>query len=326
MTTNTYRIIVATLIMLTGCRPEMPAQPLPTGPSTAAVTALPLAFELTRTYPLELQTPVAFALAPDGNAVVGGQDAVVVIDLGTGNRMRSWTVPAPVTAMATDNVGNVYVCSTISVHVYSSTGTLQNTWGTKGTGPGQLQTVTGIAVTDSEVFLADSGRRQIHRFGHDGDFMGAFGARDPDTENPGLIVPSPILDCSITPDGLLVLANPGCRRIELHDMNGQRVRVWGKAGTGLLEFSGCCNPANLATARVADGTTRIAAAEKGLPRIQVFDDTGNLLAYIGPEHFNPRVPRIDLAMTTEGRIYALDPVAAKLLRFSPMRKESGDAE
>jgi len=53
---------------------------------------------------------------------------------------------------------------------------LVHTWGEKGSGPGQFNDPTGIAVTDTEVFVSDARNGRIQVFDHEGTFRRAFGS------------------------------------------------------------------------------------------------------------------------------------------------------
>ncbi|AXS83650.1 MULTISPECIES: NHL repeat-containing protein [Marinobacter] len=52
---------------------------------------------------------------------------------------------------------------------------LVHSWGEKGSGPGQLNDPTGIAVTDTEVFVSDARNGRIQVFDHEGQLKRAFG-------------------------------------------------------------------------------------------------------------------------------------------------------
>lgn len=52
---------------------------------------------------------------------------------------------------------------------------LVHSWGEQGSGPGQLNDPTGIAVTDTEVFVSDARNGRIQVFDHAGQFKRAFG-------------------------------------------------------------------------------------------------------------------------------------------------------
>lgn len=56
--------------------------------------------------------------------------------------------------------------------------TLVKTWGEKGTGPGQFNEPTGIAVSDDEVFVSDSRNKRIQVFDFEGNFKRMIGNSD----------------------------------------------------------------------------------------------------------------------------------------------------
>jgi hypothetical protein len=51
-------------------------------------------------------------------------------------------------------------------------------------------------------------------------------------------------------------------------------------------------------------------------RVKVYDPEGTLLAVIGPEHFHPACTHIHLAVDSNGRIFAADPVRREVKVFS----------
>ncbi|EBA00783.1 NHL repeat-containing protein [Marinobacter sp. ELB17] len=53
---------------------------------------------------------------------------------------------------------------------------LAQSWGEKGSGPGQLNDPTGIAVTDTDVFVSDARNGRIQVFDHEGQFKREFGS------------------------------------------------------------------------------------------------------------------------------------------------------
>ena len=79
------------------------------------------------------------------------------------------------------------------------------------------------------------------------------------------------------------------------------------------DFVGCCNPVNLAVTPEKN----IVTAEKMIARVKVFDPQGALIAYIGPENFNPKCTHIHLAVDSRGRILAADPLDLEIKIFSP---------
>ncbi len=48
-------------------------------------------------------------------------------------------------------------------------------WGQRGQGPGQFENPIGIAFSQNEIFVSDSGNNRIQVFDRDGNFIRQFG-------------------------------------------------------------------------------------------------------------------------------------------------------
>ena len=138
-----------------------------------------------------------------------------------------------------------------------------------------------------------------------------------------MICPSPYLDVAVAPDGLLRVANPGMHRVEAYTFDGHHELTWGKAGSAIGEFCGCCGPSHIAV--LPDG--RVVTAEKGIPRVKVYTAAGQFECVVaGPEILAPNLTAViqtcdehqrqpvDLAIDSRSRIVVLDP-AARCLRI-----------
>ena len=58
-------------------------------------------------------------------------------------------------------------------------------------------------------------------------------------------------------------------------------------------------------------------------RVKIYEPDGKLLAVIGPENFDPNCVHIHLAVDSQGRILAADPVRREIKVFSPGGKPDG---
>jgi hypothetical protein len=137
---------------------------------------------------------------------------------------------------------------------------------------------TGLAVTADHLYVADAGNRLLWRCDHDGGQPTALGARDEVRGVPGFVVPSPHLQVQAGADGLLYVNNPGRHRVELYTSTGDLELAWGASGLAIERFCGCCNP--VALALLGDG--RLVTAEKGLPRVKLYDAHGQFLGVVAP--------------------------------------------
>jgi hypothetical protein len=195
-----------------------------------------------------------------------------------GRLVTEWMGRGAVRSLAVSGDGTLYAGLKDHVEVYDSRGQVAATWET----PKGRPFLTGIAIGENEVFVADSGNRLIWRFDKTGKSLGRIGERDTERGIPGFVVPSPFLDVELGSDGLLRANNPGRHRVELYTKEGDLELVWGKASMGIEGFCGCCNPVNLALMR--DG--RVVTFEKGLPRVKVYSAEGKMESVVaGPESF-----------------------------------------
>ena len=317
---NLLRLICLLLILMYGggCKPaEMPAQELPAGPDAALIQACPWQYSLARTFTELPPAAVEISLNRNGSKLfVVGNRSLHVLNSDSGEIERQWELPGTGTAVSSNSDDQIFVAITNQILHFDTNGKLRKSWDSVRIDDKnrQFRMITGLAATATEVFVADAGLRRVFRFAIDGDFIGEIGAPDKIAGVPGLRLPSPHLSCVVVAENLLAVNNPGLRRIEYYDFNGNLKHFYGASGTGMKEFSGCCNPTNLAGTGASELT--LATSEKGLPRIQVFSPDGDVLAYIGPEHFNKQSSGIALALSPDaGSIYALDPGSSRILVF-----------
>jgi sugar lactone lactonase YvrE len=121
-----------------------------------------------------------------------------------------------------------------------------------------------------------------------------------------------------TEDGTRYIANPARHRVETYSPDGKFIGTWGEKSRDVSGFSGCGNPVGLA--QLDDG--RFVTAERGHPRVKVYDATGKFLGQLtGPAKFadNARVSGadqaqgcqsggLDVAVDSKDRLLVLDRV------------------
>lgn len=228
------------------------------------------------------------------------------------NPVGQCRTPGPATAVAIGDNMRIYVAEQQRVHVFNTEGERLDSWGAAGEDEGQLGLVTGLAIQGPNVWVADAGNTVIHRFATNGDWIADVGKRDPQTGERNIICPSPHLDVAVVDDRTIMFSNPGRWRIEWWDLNGERVRTWGRQGSGLAEFPGCCNPTNIA---LGPGGMLV-TSEKGLTRVQLIDTDGRKVWLAGAEALSEGAESMDLAVDGQGIIYVADPVSGRVHAFS----------
>ena len=213
--------------------------------------------------------------------------------------------------------GVVYAGSRSAVHIFDKRGRSVAAWNS----PNKKSWFTGIAAGERDVFVADSASRVVWRYSRGGKLLDRIGEKNAEKNAPGLAVPSPYLNVVIHPDGLLRVNNTGRHRVESYSFDGKFVSAWGKPAFGIGGFCGCCNPINIAM--LSDG--RLVTAEKGLPRVKIYNLAGDFESVVaGPELF-PKNMRagsglsdstrggLGAATDSRGRVFILDFVTNEVL-------------
>jgi DNA-binding beta-propeller fold protein YncE len=211
--------------------------------------------------------------------------------------------------------------------------------GGKGTGRGQFDSPTGIAVDGSgNVLVADTNNGRIEKFSATGTFLGILGTKGTghgQLRNPnGIAVdrmgniyvadafnhrveklapdgtfiaewkgPEPGFygprRIAIGPDDSVYVVDQGHNRIAKFSPDGKVLAVWGTAGNGDGQFN---DPTSI---RVDPATNNVFVADPRNKRIQLFDQDGNFLTKWSVPEWGQPVGFEDLAIDSQaGRLYA----------------------
>lgn len=272
----------------------------------------------------------AVAAGPEDRIYVAG-DKVVRVFEATGAKRAEFPLADDPRCLAVGGPqhafpGRIYVGMRSRVEVLDPTGKRVAAWDD----PGPKAILTSIAAGERDVFVADAGNRVVYRYDLAGKRLGAIGRRDPAKDSPGFVIPSPYFDVALTHDHQLRVANPGRHRVEGYSADGTLEGYWGESGEQIDRFCGCCNPANIAI--LPDG--RFVTAEKGIPRVKVYEDSGVFWCVVaGPETLAPnativeetrdehRLPVLDVAADSRGRVLVLDPGSGTVRVFEPKPTE-----
>ncbi len=257
----------------------------------------------------------ATAVAVDANGTVyAAGDSQVRLFNPEGQRSRTIEFSeeeAQPQCLAVAEGGAVYVGIKDRVEVYDAAGQQSGAWSC----PWPDSVVTGIAVFKGDVYVADAGHRTVLHYNREGRLLGRIGDKDANRGIEGFVVPTPHFDLAVPPDGLLRAVNPGRHRVEAYTADGQLEVSWGRFGSDVEGFTGCCNPVALAV--LPDGG--FVTAEKGVVRVKVFTPDGRFLGVVaGPRQLIGSPGKVcqtpeqcqsgafDVAADSQGRIYVLD--------------------
>jgi sugar lactone lactonase YvrE len=222
----------------------------------------------------------------DTGAYVGGV---------TVNGYRAWTT--------IDNNGFLYVASghisshpTIYKYDLNNGGALVASWGSLGTGPGQLSSeIRGIG-TDAagNVYVADSNNKDVHVFTSTGTWLRDFGG-------PGTGVGQFTADLrGLAVDqvhGWVYVVDAEAGQIEKFDLLGHPLAHWGSIGSGAGQF------ADGGRQITVDNSGNVWVADYGNFRFMEYNSSGTLLL-TAPSPATPPPP----GFLSQNRDVAVDPV------------------
>jgi hypothetical protein len=267
--------------------------------------------------PVRMKEVWALGVGPDDHVYVAGDQMIRVFDP-AGEARAEITLDGQPRCLAVGGrqhavPGRIYVGMRDHVELFDAEGMPETAWDNLG----EKALLTSLAVAGQDVFVADAGNRIVWHYDASGQRKDPIGRRDERRRIPGFVIPSPYFDLAVAPDGLLRVANPGALRIEAYTFDGDLEGFWGKPGTALERFFGCCNPAHFAI--LSDG--RFVTAEKGIPRVKVYGPQGDFVGVVaGPEQLD--VVAADVAVDGRDRILILDPRAKTVRIFEPKQTSS----
>lgn len=255
------------------------------------------------------------AVGPEDRICVAADQAVLVFDR-DGSRRSRIELNRPARCLAFRGDGNLLVGLLDHLEVYDANGHCRARWESLG----ERAVVSGITVAGEDVFVADAGNQVVWRYRPEGTRADCI---KPTPQ--GFVAPAEFFTVAASPSGIHV-GNPGRHRIETYTVDGRFVSAWGERSRLPEGFSGCCNPVSFAV--LPDG--RFATAERGLPRVKLYDAEGRFLELLaGPEQFdaNARASSdevafgchtggLDIAIDSRNRVVVLDRVTAEVLILS----------
>ncbi|TAK33736.1 MAG: hypothetical protein EPO21_11990 [Chloroflexota bacterium] len=147
---------------------------------------------------------------------------------------------------------------------------LLTTWGSSGSGQGQINRPYGIAVdVAGNVYIADTSNNRVQKFSSTGAFLAAWGS--PGSGEGQLNRPYGI---AVDAAGNVYVADSGNNRIQKFSSAGTFLSTWGSYGSGVGQLSW---PAEVAL----DAAGNVYVAEMYNHRVQKFTNTGAFLTAWG---------------------------------------------
>lgn len=243
----------------------------------------------------QIEAPYArirdLAFDSQSNLLAAGETGIRILST-QGQQIREIPTASPVQTVTTTPDGALFVGLQKEVLNIDPSGTPQASWTAPGENRKGFNFITSLAFYEDKVFVADAGNRCVYRFASDGDYI---------DEIDGFHIPSAYFDCVVDTHGILHVAHTSEHRVESYDANGELVGKWGRYGTSPADFCGCCNPTNLNL--MPNGW--IVTAEKGLPRLKVYDSRGTLQAMLSPEELGLREEQSYLAQIRQATANSL---------------------
>lgn len=175
--------------------------------------------------------------------------------------------------------------------------------------------LTSLAAANDYIFAADAGGRQVLVFNRELELTHSFRGESGVSDLHGFILPSAHFDLAVNQEGELWAVNPGLHLLQLYGYDGRFRRQWGKPSFENEGFSGCCNPCYIAF--YPDG--RVVTSEKGMVRIKVYKESGELESVAAPPGaFKHSVRAPAIAVLENETIAALDFAMRAIRIFEPL--------
>jgi len=243
----------------------------------------------------------------DGSGAVYlvGDKRVDVYDARSGALTRSWATPAEGLCVAVDDEGRVHVGGAGRIDVFDADGQSVRAWRDAD----RLGRVSDIAFYGDDVLAADTVSRSIRRFDAAGRWRNDIGTAG---RLRGFFIPNGHLDFAVDQAGVVHACNPAKHRVERYALDGELLGHWGRWGNRSdADFSGCCNPTNLALW----GSSHVVVSEKAPPRVKLYDRSGALAGVIPASRFDPTCKNMDLAVDRAGRVLVVDTARKRAVVF-----------
>ncbi len=180
--------------------------------------------------------------------------------------------PWPV-SIDVDGDENIYVSDDYAsrIFVFDKDGGLVSSWGTKGSGDGELNGPSGIAFDkEDNLYVADSLNQRVQKFSKDGKFLAKWGC-----EGSGAGEFNMPWGISVDGEGNVYVADWKNDRVQKFSPGGEYLASFGRSGTGDGELQ---RPTGVAIDNEGD----VYVADWGNDRLNVYASDGSFItAFMG---------------------------------------------
>lgn len=234
----------------------------------------------------------AFDIA-DEKIVVATQNNISIYSI-AGNLINNYAIKSDVRDISYYD-GLIYMLFSNRIEAIDLDGNTLKKWDACS----ETSDYSSLTVFDGGVFVTDASDKIVVKYNLDGTL--ARFIKSPE----GFVVPS--YSFGITNNrGMVYCSNPGRHKIEVYDADGNFISSFGKSGTEAGQFSGCCNPVQLATTNAGE----ILTSEKGIPRISCYATDGTFRSVLlnakmlggGHEAYDMRVSGDKLIVAGKNKI------------------------
>ena len=162
---------------------------------------------------------------------------------------------------------------------------------------------TSVAEYDGNIYVADATARKVRIFNPALELTGEFAGESGVSETHGFIVPGAHFSLAVNSENELWITNPGLHALQNYTAGGRLRSYLQNSSFGIEGFSGCCNPEYFAFLPGGGFVT----SEKGLIRIKVMDESGEVVSVVAPgEKFRGGTRAPAVAVDDRGNVLALD--------------------
>lgn len=256
---------------------------------------------------IELDQLSAMTIDKNDKIYISGDNKLLILNP-DGSQANEITMNNPANCLTVDGNGNIFAGFGNYVGVYDDHGKQITEWARID----HKSVITSMTINENSIFIADAGTRIVWKFDLHGKLLGKIAVENKNEGIPKLIIPSPFFDVVTAKDSSIWVVNPGLHKLENFTVDGKLKSVWGKSSPEIEGFCGCCNPTHIAILK--DGS--IVTAEKGYPRVKVYDSKGTFSGVVaGGNQFKEGTRIQDLAVDSKNRILVLDPKMKKIRIF-----------